>query len=96
MEGLDLLIDELKQYLRLDADGTEEDSFLGVLIDAAKLFIKTATGKEVNEKNARHKLAVYLYCTHMYENRNPVVTTSTKTLELSLISLLGQIEWGEV
>lgn len=90
-----MLIDDLKEYLRLDADDTEEDSFLGVLIAAAKMYIKTATGKEFNEESPRHRLAVYLYCTHMYENRNPVVTTSTKTLELSLSSLLMQIEWGE-
>ncbi|MNC00058.1 Phage gp6-like head-tail connector protein [compost metagenome] len=89
------MLDDLKQYLRLDEEDTEEDSFLGFLINTAKNYIKNATGKEVDEDNPRHKLAVMLFCSHQYENRNPVVSTSTKTLEYSLQSLITQIEWGD-
>ncbi|NGM81292.1 phage gp6-like head-tail connector protein [Paenibacillus sp. 7124] len=89
------MLEELKQYLRLDVEDTGEDSFLGLLIDTARNYILTATGKVVDETNPKHKLAVMLFCSHQYENRNPVVTTNTKTLEYSLQSLMAQIEWGD-
>lgn len=85
------MLDELKQYLRIDWD--DEDLFLASLIDIAKDYITKATGKKFDNSNPKHKLAVFLYCSHQYDNRNPVVAQSTKTLEYSLQSLLFQIEW---
>lgn len=84
------LLDELKQYLRIDWG--DEDSFLSSLILVAQDYIQKATGKIYDETNPKHKLAVFLYCSHQYENRNPVVSINTKTLEYSLQSLLFQIE----
>ncbi|MGE7828970.1 head-tail connector protein [Paenibacillus sp. NPDC093718] len=90
------MLTELKEYLRLDVSDTEEDTFLLSLITVAKSYIKNATGKVVDEQNAMHKLAVFLLCTHWYENRNAVlVGTVTKTLEYSLQSILFQMEWGD-
>ena len=85
------MLDELKKYLRIDWD--DEDTFLTSLLDLSKDYIEKATGKTFDENNPKHKLAAYLFCSHQYENRNPVVSTNTKTLEYSLQSLLFQIEW---
>jgi uncharacterized phage protein (predicted DNA packaging) len=85
------MLNELKQYLRIDWD--DEDSFLTSLLEIAKDYIEKATGKRFNENNPKHKLAAFLYCSHQYENRNPVVPQNTKTLEYSLHSLLFQIQW---
>ncbi|MDN4093570.1 head-tail connector protein [Brevibacillus agri] len=85
------MLNELKQYLRIDWD--DEDVFLTSLLDVAKDYIQKATGKQFNEENPKHRLAAFLYCSHQYENRNPVVSANTKTLEYSLQSLLFQIEW---
>lgn len=86
------MLEELKLYLRID--GEEEDAFLSSLITAAKAYIKGATGKEVDPANDLHKLAVFLYCAHQYENRNPVlVGTVVTSLDYSLKTLLHHIEW---
>ncbi|KQX69234.1 head-tail connector protein [Paenibacillus sp. Root444D2] len=90
------MLDELKEYLRLDMDETGEDTFLSSLIIAAKSYIKTATGKEVDELNSLHKLALFMLCTHWYENRNTVIIGQpSKTLEYSLQSIMFQIEWSD-
>ena len=89
------MLNELKMYLRLDIDETENDLFLGSLISAASDYIFTATGKTFDEQKAIHKLAIFMLCTHWYENRNTVVIgVTTKNLEYSLQSILFQIEWG--
>jgi uncharacterized phage protein (predicted DNA packaging) len=85
------MLDELKQYLRIDWD--DEDSFLSSLILIAKDYIEKGTGKQFDENNPKHKLAAFLFCSHQYENRNPIVAQNTKTLEYSLQSLLFQIRW---
>lgn len=85
------MLDELKSYLRVDWD--DEDYFLSSLLLIAQDYITKGTGKVFNETNPKHKLAAFLYCSHQYFNRNPVVATNTKTLEYSLQSLLFQIEW---
>lgn len=87
------MLEELKQYLRIDNE--VEDSFLDSLILLARNYISTATGKNFNENNPKHKLAAYLFCSHQYEQRVPVVSVNTKTLEYSLQSLLFQIEWED-
>lgn len=85
------MLEELKEYLRIDWD--YEDTFLSSLILIAKDYITAATGKEFDEANPKHKLAAFLICSHHYENRSPVVNSNSKTLEYSLQSLLFQIEW---
>jgi uncharacterized phage protein (predicted DNA packaging) len=86
------LLDELKQYLRID--WVDEDTFLSTLLTISKDYIQQTTGKVFDELNPKHKLAAFLFCSHQYENRNPVLTGSiSRTLEYSLQSLLFQIEW---
>jgi uncharacterized phage protein (predicted DNA packaging) len=90
------MLEELKGYLRLDMSYIDEDIFLDSLVIAAKAYIKTSTGKIVDEANQLHKLAVFMLCTHWYENRNIVIVGSiTKTLEYGLSSILFSIEWSE-
>lgn len=84
------ILEEVKEYLRVD--GTDEDYQVSSLISAAKLFIKNATGKEVNETNALHKLAVCLLVVHWYENREPI--GKADKMAYSLNSILFQIEFG--
>ncbi|MFD2671819.1 head-tail connector protein [Marinicrinis sediminis] len=85
------MLDELKQYLHIYGD--DEDIILSSLILVAKDYLEKGTGKAFDEMNPKHKLALYLFCAHQYENRNPVVSSNTKTLEYSLNSLIFQIKW---
>ena len=84
------MIEEVKQYLRLD--GSEEDTFLASLIDAAKLYIKNATDVEVDESIEFHKLAIKLLIAHWYENRE--VIGKADKLAFGLDSILQQIQFS--
>lgn len=84
-----MLIDEVKIYLRID--GSEEDSFLTSFLDAAKEYIKNATGYSVNENNELHKLAVNLLVTNWYENREPI--GKADKLAFSLDSIFMQLRY---
>jgi uncharacterized phage protein (predicted DNA packaging) len=87
------LLNETKEYLRIEADYTEEDPFLSNLILAAKEYVKNATSVVVDDSNGLHRLAIYILISHWYENREAVNMGSvSKNLEFSLKSILLQIE----
>lgn len=85
----ELLLNEVKQYLRIELDWTEEDNLLSSFINAAKSYVKNATGKTVDATKEIHKLAIYLLVTHWYENRE--VVGKADKLAFSLDSILMQI-----
>ncbi|WP_416729204.1 head-tail connector protein [Fictibacillus sp. JL2B1089] len=64
---LDLTLDELKNWLRID--GSEDDGLLTLLISAAKEDLKDSGVPESNKPH--YKLAVMLYVSLHYENRDP-------------------------
>ena len=66
---MNLSLEELKKYLRID--GSEDDDILTLLIDSAKEFLKNAGVPESESK--LYKLAVMLYVSLHYENRDPSV-----------------------
>ena len=59
-------LSEIKKYLRIDFD--DDDSYLDLLIGAAKEYIEAAVGA-YREDCARHKLLLYNIVATMYENR---------------------------
>lgn len=66
-------MDLLKEYLRID--GSEDDGILTLLVGAAK---KDLTGSGVPEpiagfEDERYNLAVMLYVSLHYENRDPSI-----------------------
>ena len=63
---MDISLDEVKEYLRIDGD--EEDSLISFFISAAKTHLENAG---VTDKESElYKLAVLIYVTDAYENRN--------------------------
>lgn len=91
------MLDEAKGYLRIELEDTEEDSLLQGLIGAAKILIKSATGKEVDETNEIHKLSVFMLVTHWYENRNIITNAARPPMEIphTLTPILLAIEWSD-
>lgn len=63
---MDLTLDELKTYLRID--GSEDDDFLALLMDGAREFLANAGVPELDSK--LYKLAVMLYVAMQYEHRD--------------------------
>lgn len=82
-------VDSVKNYLRID--GAEDDSLLDLLIEAAKEYLANAGVVESEQK--LYTIAVMLLVSHWYENRGAVlVGTISKTMELSLISIILQLK----
>ncbi|SDD27122.1 uncharacterized phage protein (possible DNA packaging) [Paenibacillus sp. UNCCL117] len=82
------LENELKPYLRID--GSEDDSVLALLVDAAKEYLTDAGVPESNA--AKYKLAVMLLVALNYENRNPAMKIDK--LSFSLESIILQLKMG--
>ncbi|MES1038955.1 head-tail connector protein [Peribacillus simplex] len=60
-------LSEVKEYLRID--GNDDDALIGLLIKAAIVFLENAGVPE--QGGALYKVAVMLYVTLQYENRDP-------------------------
>ncbi len=81
-----------KEYLRID--GTEEDTFLGFLIDSAKEYLANAGVKESESRT--YQLAILMLVTHWYENREQnVVGKTTSAIDHGLRSIILQLRVGE-
>lgn len=95
------LLDELKEYLRIDGD--EEDTTLSSFIFAAQDFLKDAGVKQpkdyyliVDGKDvfARHRLAIMMLATHWYENRTIYANGNTKNeVPYGVQTLILQLKW---
>lgn len=82
-------LETVKMYLRID--GTEEDSFLGILIQMAKEFLLNAGVKESEDK--LYSLAVMMLVSHWYENREQSITGRvSRAIEYGLTSIILQLK----
>lgn len=81
------LLDELKDYLRIDGD--EEDGSLNLMLSSSKSFLASAGVPEPDDldepvdghdPNAKYKLVACMLATHWYENRL-VITPSMAKVE---------------
>ncbi|URN94562.1 MAG: head-tail connector protein [Candidatus Pristimantibacillus lignocellulolyticus] len=84
------MLEEIKTYLRID--GSEDDTILALLIDAAKEYLLDAGVPEEAKEKAKYKLAVMLLVALNYENRNPAA--SVEKLSFSLESVILQMKTG--
>ena len=85
---------EVKVYLKLDDDLTEDDEVITGLIDAAKTYIEDSTGKSYQDTQL-YNLAVKMIVAHWYENRQ-VISNKTVVNELpqSFFAIVAQIQWS--
>lgn len=98
------LIEELKEYLRIDGD--EENSSLSLFLQSAISFLEKAGVKQPKDYYlikddvdifALHRLAIMLLATHFYENRISITPTTIKTAQIpipyGLQSIILQLKW---
>lgn len=85
---MDLTLDELKTYLRID--GGEDDDFLALLMDSAREFLVNAGVLESDSK--LYKLAVMLYVAMQYEHRDAGEAVQLSPALQSIILQLKQYE----
>lgn len=71
MKISEVTIDDVKRFCRAEDSG-EEDSIFSAILDAGKQFIQSQTGltaEECDEK-ADLTLAMLMFCSDLYDNRN--------------------------
>lgn len=92
-----LTLDELKPYLRLELDYTEEDAYLELLIKNAEIYISDAARSiETMGENSlkKAKLLALVLISDWYENREYTKTMGEKTSDKvrhTIKSLLMQL-----
>lgn len=98
------LLDELKEYLRID--GNDEDRSLSTFLQTAILVLENGGVKQPNDYYlivddedvfAQHRLAIMILATHFYENRIVITPSTIKTAQqpipYGLQSLILQLKW---
>lgn len=81
---------DLKEFLRIDADLTDDDTLLASLSSAAVSYLEQTTGKKFQDDSALMTLAVKQLVLLWYENRT---SYTTKTAVNLLPNHLQSIIW---
>lgn len=79
-------LDEVKAYLHIDADITDDDAVLRSFMLAGECYLESATGKAYDDTNALMQVYIKMYVKQQYETRNDAL------LEKSLDAILTQIK----
>ena len=85
-------LEDLKNYLKVDADITEDDELLKSMMAAAVDYIEQLTGKKFNEDAELFNIAERELILQWYENRTSYTTkTNMNELPHSLSAILRHI-----
>ena len=88
-------LDTVKKWLRIEPDMKEDDDLIRDLIDAAKVYLIEATGKE---KFGKQTNKAELFCKFLivdwYENRTYDNRTPMATRKPVLTSIIMQLKFG--
>lgn len=79
-------LEDLKAYLHVDADITENDAVLKSFMLAGQKYLESATGKAYDDTNELMQIYIKLYVKQLYETRGDAV------LEKALHAILAQIK----
>lgn len=62
-------LSDVKKYLRIDDDLTEDDELVQSLITGAQEYITNQTGKQYQADSEIWNICIKLLCSHWYDNR---------------------------
>ena len=86
-------LDEVKSWLRVDFN--DDDALITMLIDAAELYLKNATGITYDSTNHLAKLFCMTLISDWYENREMVGRATDQTRPI-IQSILTQLTYGVI
>lgn len=88
-------MEEVKAFLRLDADMTEDDMILYGFIEAAKSKLHTATGRQsYGSQTVVAKVVCCYWIGHWYEDRSVFAPTPQMVEKPMITSLVTQLKLG--
>jgi len=85
-------LEEAKKWLRIDGD--YDDSIIEMLIGAAELYLKNATGKNFDSSNRLAKLLCWVLIVDWYENRDLIGQRPSDEVRYTIQSMLAQLEYA--
>lgn len=94
-------LDQAKAFLKVDADITEDDSLITMLINAADERIRKSTGKK-NNGEGLYDLCILQLVAHWYENRKiysdkpGAINSIPESVDSLLIHIAGCSDYPEV
>lgn len=104
---MDQLLNEMKDYLRIDGD--DENSSLSLFLQSAISYLENAGVKKPTDPfekvddvdiYSQYRLAILMLTTHWYENRlviNPItVKVAQIPIPYGLESMILQLKWVDV
>ena len=89
-------LEEIKNYLRIDDDMTDDDNLLLQLQATAKQYVANTTGKIYVEGNAIYDMVVLQLIAHWYDNRTAIITKPGALSEIpyTITSLLTHLAYS--
>lgn len=88
-------MDDIKNYLHIDDDQTDELKQVETLSETAEAFIERQTGKKFVADDTLMQFARKLLVAHWYTNRTPLSKANVQEYPYSLRSVLYTIELND-
>jgi uncharacterized phage protein (predicted DNA packaging) len=87
-----MTLDDVKNYIKVDSDLTDDDVLIQSLMDAAQEYIVNQTGKQYNNDKV-WDVCICLLVSHWYDNRqlNPAKTGNLAEYPHSVTALITHI-----
>ena len=81
----EITLKEVKDYLRLEQDYTDEDVILKMFLDSAIQYVVDYTGLNPEVVNAKEALtpAVFVLCADFYDNRSSTIQSGKLTTKIN-------------
>lgn len=82
-----MTLSDVKKYLRIDEDITEDDDTLNSLISAGKTYLESATGKKYDDTDALMNTYIKLFVKEIFEGEVNSALAKAKASILSQIKV---------
>ena len=88
-----MTLDDVKNYIKVDSDITDDDVLIQSLMTAAQEYIVNQTGKQYKSDDEVWNLTIKLLVSHWYDNRqlNPAKTGNLAEYPHSVTALITHI-----
>ncbi len=87
---MNVTLEEIKQYLRIEADYTDEDSLLLSLIETGIESLENHTGKTFSSDSELAKLYIKMYVADNFENRG-INESNSEKVRFALDNIVAQL-----
>jgi len=88
-----LELEEVKTWLREDSDEPQVLQQIKMIMNAAEIYLKNATGKKYDNTNSLAKLYCLILIVDWYENRELIGTQPSDKVRFTIQSMTTQLQY---